>query len=895
MRDMRSRLLHLSSILASLTATGLAEEWKSPLPPESVPVGLFNLPDDFEITIWAQSPMLYNPTNFDTDDQGNIFVAEGVNYRKHNGRRPEGDRITVLRDTDGNGTADSSHTFVQEEGLVAPLGVSVFDNQIVVAQPPDIIVYTDVDRDLKFDPEVDKREVLMSGFNSFNHDHSLHAVSAGPDGKWYINNGNCGAIFTDNDGKTFYMRSPYIGGSEGDVPSHEIADKRSDDGYYYNAGFLARINPDGTGTEIVGQGFRNSYEHVNTSFGDVFQNDNDDPPACRVSFLMEYGNTGYYSLDGRRFWNTDRRPGEKTESAHWRQLDPGTCDVGDVYGSGSPTGMTFYENGAMGEDFIGTLLNCEPGSNTIYSYKPERKGGTYALDRNVFVRSQNDDKYRADGRKHRFDVQGEELQRIQFRPSDVMVGADGALYIADWYDRRVGGHGDIDDSCSGTIYRIAPKGFKPQIPAIDRNTIPGLITALRSPAKHVRYTGFIGLRARGAEAYPAIARLLKDENPYIAARGIWLLPYLGEKGRSHCNDLLEHSDEAFRLTAFRALRAADGSANDAAAKLARDPSVSIRRDVALALRGEAADLAHPLLMELYEQWDGSDKNMLEAIGRAVENHEAEFWDDASTSLKLGEGETWSDKETRLAWRMMTPNTVPGLLARAKSASLTSEQRHFAMEAIAFVTSQSAADAMVELHGIPELQEMAKFWLVSRAFGTWEDFGAPAAIESLGYYDPNAIAVDAIVPKPDPAKQLKAADVLALTGDATRGRQVANRCLMCHQFDDTGIAYGPELKGWGRNQSRDVIVGAIIDPSAEIAHGYDGQVTRTKDGKTIHGLVLERNSHYLKLLSTGGLTQTIAQENVKDRKKFDRSLMLSADQLGLTPQDVADLVEFLKSY
>ena len=76
--------------------------------------------------------------------------------------------------------------------LIAPLGVSVIDNKIVVAQPPDLIVYTDVDRNLKFDPAVDKREVLLTGFQGVNHDHSLHSVTVGPDGKWVFNAGNTG-------------------------------------------------------------------------------------------------------------------------------------------------------------------------------------------------------------------------------------------------------------------------------------------------------------------------------------------------------------------------------------------------------------------------------------------------------------------------------------------------------------------------------------------------------------------------------------------------------------------------------------------------------------------------------------------------------------------------------
>ena len=122
---------------------------------------------------------------------------------------PKATASSCSQDTDGDGKADSSHTFVQEPALVAPLGVSVIDNKIVVAQPPDLIVYTDVDRNLKFDPAVDKREVLLTGFQGINHDHSLHSVTVGPDGKWIFNSGNIGGMFTDKSGKTFRIFGSY--------------------------------------------------------------------------------------------------------------------------------------------------------------------------------------------------------------------------------------------------------------------------------------------------------------------------------------------------------------------------------------------------------------------------------------------------------------------------------------------------------------------------------------------------------------------------------------------------------------------------------------------------------------------------------------------------------------
>ena len=147
-----------------------------------VPVADIHAPADLEVTLWAKSPMLRNPTNMDTDEAGRIWVAEGVNYRGRQGTRPAGDRIVVLEDTDGDGKCDSSHTFVQEPGLIAPMGVAVIDNVVYVSQPPDLLAYTDVNRDLKFDPSVDRREVILTGFNAINHDHGLHSVTAGPDG-----------------------------------------------------------------------------------------------------------------------------------------------------------------------------------------------------------------------------------------------------------------------------------------------------------------------------------------------------------------------------------------------------------------------------------------------------------------------------------------------------------------------------------------------------------------------------------------------------------------------------------------------------------------------------------------------------------------------------------------
>jgi len=158
-----------------------AAAWQPELKPTHVTTDLFSIPKDknneLEVTVWATSPQIYNPTNMDVDHRGRMWVLEGVNYRRKGDRRPEGDRIMVLEDTTGDGKADKTTVFHQDKDLESPLGIAVFDNQIVVSQPPGLIIYTDVDRNRKFDPKVDKREVLLTGFNARQHDHSSIMVT----------------------------------------------------------------------------------------------------------------------------------------------------------------------------------------------------------------------------------------------------------------------------------------------------------------------------------------------------------------------------------------------------------------------------------------------------------------------------------------------------------------------------------------------------------------------------------------------------------------------------------------------------------------------------------------------------------------------------------------------
>ena len=625
---------------------------------------LLYLPDDLEVTLWAESPMFYNPTNMDIDSRGRVWITEAVNYRNYNNdstrslHHSRGDRVMILDDVDGDGRADNSKIFVQDKDLISPLGIAVIGDRVYVSCSPHLIVYTDEDHDDR--PE--KKEIFLTGFGGLDHDHSLHAIVGGMDGNLYFPTGNAGPhVVTDKSGWTLRSGSIYTGGSPYNRENH--GNMKSDDGKVWVGGLALQIKADGKGLKVMGHNFRNAYELAVDSRGDMWQNDNDDQVVtCRTTWLMEGGNAGYFSTDGTRYWQADQRPNQDIFTAHWHQDDPGVIPAGDRTGAGAPTGIVMNEDDALGEKYRGMLLSADAGRNVIFGYHPKKYQSGYDLGKRFnFITSLLDD-----NEDYVWNDSAENRQTDKwFRPSDVTIGTEGAIYIADWYDPVVGGHQMDDTTGYGRIYRVAPKNKKLERPTIDMATTDGQLTALFNPAIHVRVEAHHKLTTQSAGIIPQVKEMLESGNPFHRARAIWLLAGMGEEGKKEVEKLLGHRDEGIRVVAFRALRQHSADIIGYAQQLVVEPSPFVKREIILGLADYPYEVKKPILLQLLKNFDANDRWYIEALGNAVNGHEEDFIKEARKLLDTASAkpDDWNEKFEMLVWRLHPADYVNQLKSR----------------------------------------------------------------------------------------------------------------------------------------------------------------------------------------------------------------------------------------
>ncbi|MCZ2344444.1 MAG: c-type cytochrome [Bacteroidales bacterium] len=630
------------------------------LPPEQALASL-QVAEGLQVELFAAEPMVLNPTSLDIDHHGRVWLTEAVNYRRKMFRkplnRPEGDRIVVLCDTNADGKADEAKTFYQGEDLYGPLSVCVIPQadgkalRVLVAQSPDILEFWDRDGDLQADGPPTK---FLSGFGGVDHDHGVHGLSVGPDGKLY---------FTVGDGG---VRGLQAKNGKGPRFTSNSTDCR--------AGTVWRCDLDGNNLERIAHNFRNNYEACVNSFGEIWCSDNDDDgnQQTRICFVMPGGNYGYH-------------PRGKGQS-HWHEEQPGIVHKALRTGFGSPTGICFYEGNLLPEKYRGQLLHTDAGPRELRCFHITPKGAGYELEKeNLLTSSDN-----------------------WFRLSDVCVAPDGSVFVCDWYDPGVGGHG-MGDWTRGRVYRITPKGHKGYtVPAVNLDTADGLLNAFRSPnlASRVAAVNMICHMGR-LSGKNFVEEVMSENDISIVARAYSVIPYFENwKSWSHANReaLKDHQPERIKAAAIRLANNFESRfperesptllKTEKLSDLVAIANPAVSRELLLSLKSIDPTVSKNYFYPLAKLYDGKDHFYRAALNIALGTDPARR--DAILADFDKQFPEWNDTVADLVWELRPKSVLPRLEKLLTDAQLTGSQKARIVDILASSDNPDAGKTLLKI-------------------------------------------------------------------------------------------------------------------------------------------------------------------------------------------------------
>ena len=354
----------------------------------------------FRVEVFAQEPLIRNPSALCFDRRGRLFVGQGPQFRHPKPTTP-GDSIKILLDTDNDGVADEARIFAT--GFNCIQGLVWKGNDLWVANAPDLTIVRDTDGD----DEADEYVLVYTDLG--NLEHGLHGLHWAPNGKLYMSKGNSKGI---NRGSALAPRpfrelwNAESSRNASDPPQPQTFDRAAysksfqdpqDD--WGREGGILRCDDLGENLEIVARGFRNPWD---MAFDDEFNflgTDNDQDGGDKI-FMPFYGAHFGWGHPWSYDWTGERHPPTAPASGPFTIV--------------SGTGVVYYASRQLPESHRGVFFLNDWGAKTTYLYRPkwdgarlEAQGGSLE----VFVRQQ----------KHSL-----------YAPTDIEVGPDGALYIGGW-------------------------------------------------------------------------------------------------------------------------------------------------------------------------------------------------------------------------------------------------------------------------------------------------------------------------------------------------------------------------------------------------------------------------------------------------------------------------------
>ena len=325
----------------------------------------------------------------------------------------------------------------------------------------------------------------------------------------------------------------------------------------------------------------------------------------------------------------------------------------NFHGGHVTVGGIIYQEDSFPPQFRGKYIAADLLGHGVYYNTLSRRGTTFASEFTGELIAAND---------------------TWFAPCDVTPGPDGALYVADWHDKRTA-HPDPDadwDRSNGRIFRIQSVAAKPTA-HVDLNRLASdqLVDALgASSAWKVRSARRILAERRDPSVTPRLRQIvLESPDNQLALEALWAVHVNGGFDENLAAKLLQHRDENIRWWTVRLL----GDERAVSPKIARqltgmassEESGDVRAQLACTAKRLPASDGLAIVRELlaHEQ-DADDPSLPLLLWWAVEKHSVEATD---TLLDwFGEPDI---RDNSLADQVILPRLIKRLAAEGTAESL----------------------------------------------------------------------------------------------------------------------------------------------------------------------------------------------------------------------------------
>lgn len=573
-------------VMREFDGKGQLGDGTNPLSPEEA-VRSFQLDDGLLVELVAAEPEVMQPLYLSFDERGRMWVTQ---YRQY----PFPAGLKILR---------------YDQYLRA-----VFDD---VPRPPPhhvpgedrITLFEDTDQDGKYDSSRD----VITGLNIAT------AALTGRGGIWVLNIPYL-LFYPDPDGDGIPNGDPevrlrgfgledthavansltwgpdgWLYGAMGSTTTANVSSRTSKD-IRFEGQCIWRYHPEKDVFEVFAEGGGNTFSLEFDQVGRLFSGTN-------------HGNT-------RGMFYPQGSYGEKNFGKHGPLTNPYAfghfshmAHEGDK--DRFPQTFVIYEGGTLPDRYHGKIIAANALHHRVWGSELLPDGSTYkTID--IPTLCKTDDTW--------------------FRPVDVKVGPDGAVYLADWYDSRLS-HVDPRDTwhkTTGRIYRMQGKETA-KAPVRDLSSLSDekLIEQFIASNKWARQTAVRVLadRIRGTNDSPTLETLrqkIAADSPG-ALESLWTLASSGLITEPELASLLNHPQEHVRRWAVRLLGDERTISPETAARLTQlaktEPQIQVRSQLASSAKRFDTPVALPILRALMErEEDLSDKHLPLLIWWGIEGH-----------------------------------------------------------------------------------------------------------------------------------------------------------------------------------------------------------------------------------------------------------------------------------